>query len=327
MSVESARRRCRRLNVLPFDREFCMEKHEAILRELFCFSPLVEGTSPGRFFVDLSGTRRLFGPPPDAASRVGASLARKTGLRARLGLSIARVVAQIAASRFRAGELGYVLPGGEAAFLAPFPTIVLPGVGQRVSEHLLDFGIQTIGDLTTLPESGLPEIFGRMGPKLRKLALGIDDTPVLPRTPKLVFNRSPIREIDGKRLSQMLFTLLEEACFSLRLQNRSPGRFAVEIRYEDGIVSKGGHAIESGPCIDRRLFRIVHATFDHIRSRRVNIGGIRLEFSDLAVPVRQMSLFGEREREKDSRLQTAMDGIRRRFGRKVVRWGCSTSEE
>ena len=70
MPLGQAQRLCRRLLVMPPDGRYYQHQHQHILEALGQFSPLVEGATPGHYFVDLTGTRRLWGPCPDAASRI-----------------------------------------------------------------------------------------------------------------------------------------------------------------------------------------------------------------------------------------------------------------
>jgi len=59
----------------------------------------------------------------------------------------------------------------------------LPGVGKVTGETLANLGAQTVRDLRTLALSVLEDHFGRYGQRLHELALGIDDSPVVPDRP------------------------------------------------------------------------------------------------------------------------------------------------
>ena len=70
MPLCRARRLCRRIQVLPSDYYYYRERNRDIVRDFGRFSPLVEGTHPGSYFIDITGTRRLWGPEPDIACRM-----------------------------------------------------------------------------------------------------------------------------------------------------------------------------------------------------------------------------------------------------------------
>ena len=85
------------------------------------------------------------------------------------------VVAKVASDRRKPGGLTVVRPGREAAFLAPFPIRLLPGIGPRAEERLAAAGIETIGQLAALDEEQLRVHFrGVVGRQLHDRARGID---------------------------------------------------------------------------------------------------------------------------------------------------------
>jgi DNA polymerase-4 len=327
MALGLARRLCRRLMHLPPDSRFYREQHERVLEELERFSPRVEGTFPGHYFVDLTGTRRLWGPGTDAACRVERALADRRALVARTGLGPNKLVSQVAAHCVAPGDLSVVFPGAEASFLAPLPVTFLPGVGLKTSARLSDFNIQRIGQLAALPAKALRGVFGKTGPRLLRLARGVDITPVVPfnKEARLSFVRQLERdEIDRGRLHAILLQQAEEAGWTLRFLNRYPGAFTLEVRYADGKTVQAQHGLPPiAAHVDQRLFRVLQTAFSRLVQRRVAVRRIVTEFSNFSMPLRQMSLFSweERSRGADRRIQTALDQVRRRFGREALSWG------
>lgn len=327
MPLGHARRICRRALVVPPDLRFYGEVHRSILQEFARFSPLVEGPLPGRYFVDLTGTRRLWGPESDTAWRMERLLADRKGLHARVGLASSKLVSQVAAGCITAGDLSRIFPGGETSFLYPLPVNLLPGVGAVTASRLADFNIQQVGMLASIPAESLAGVFGAMSTRLLRIARGIDPTPVLPfrEAARLTLvHHSDRDEIDREKLEALLFVQVEEACWNLRVHNRRPGRFALEIRHADGVTAKTRHLLPVNAVhIDQRLFRFMLPAFRRLIERRVAVRRIVLEFSDFSIPFRQMPLFPwENDSfEEDRQLQKALDDIRRRFGKQIICWG------
>jgi len=327
MPLAQARRICRRLVSAPPDVPFYQRQHQSILENLGYFSPLVEGTRWGHYFVDLSGTQRLWGPAPDVACRLEQRLAAGNGLHARLGLGGNKLISQVAAHCIPPGDLSCIFPGGERSFFAPLPVAFLPGVGPRTAARLADFNIQQIGQLAALPTGSLCEVFGRTGSRLVRLARGDDSTPVVPfqRAPRLAVTHTLERdEIDRERLEAILFRQVEEAGWLLRRHNRYPGKFHLEVGYADGASSRGqGFLPPIVAHLDYRLFRVIVPTFKQLTRRRVAVRRILLELSEFSMPLRQMSLFPWEEAplQDAQKLQKALDDIRLRFGRQVINWG------
>jgi DNA polymerase IV len=326
MPVSQARRLCRRIRTIPPDLGFYREQHEQLVQRFGHFSPLVEGPFAGRYFVDLSGTRRLWGPPLDVACLMERRLEAETGLHARVGLAVSKLVSQVASTCILPGDLSCIFPGWETAFLKPLPVTALPGVGSKTALHLADLNIGHIGQLAALPAGALTRVFGKPGLRLLRLARGIDPTPVVPlqRIPRVNLVRHLDRdEIDRDRLESILFQQVEEAGWELRCHNRYPGKLAVEIRYADGGTARLERSLDPITVqIDKRLFQAARSVFRQVFQRRVAVRRMVLELSDFSMPGRQLALFPWEETrfEGERRLQQALDELRRRFGRQAVVW-------
>lgn len=326
MTFGIARRLCRRIAALPPDMRFYEARHREIIHDLGAFSPLIEGPLPGCYFADLTGARRLLGPCIDVSYQIKCLL-NERGLPSRVGLASNRLVSQVAARSTPEADLACVFPGSEARFLSPLPVTHLPGVGEKTRARLADFNIETIGELASLSRQCLTSAFGRLGPTLLRFAGGMDSTPVLPseRTESIALVKTLDRaEIDRHRLHALLFEQAEEAGWFMRSHNRFPGRFTLEIRHGDGVTARGhGDLHPEEAKIDRRLFAVVSRVFDRIFLRRVAVRRIVIELSDFHMPLRQLLLFpwDEAEIEEGKKLQGALDRIRERFGRHVIRWG------
>jgi DNA polymerase-4 len=333
MPLAAARRMCRWLRVLPPDERFYNEQQERALDELGRFSPLVEGVRPGHFFVDLTGTRRLWGPAPDTSHRLERYLRERRQLPARVGLAANKLVSQMAARVVPPGDLSCVFAGGEAGFLAPLPVDALPGVGGKTRDKLEDFNIRRIGELAVLGPGALAAVFGSAGSKLIHLARGRDPSPVVPfrKTAQLQLVRTLDRdEIDRERLEGALFQQVEAAGWHLRRHNRLPEDWALEVRYADGMTFRHREPFApAGEFLDRHLFRAVRPALREALRRRVAVRRLALEFSKLAMPLRQLHLFAldDPEQEREEELQTVVDGIRARFGRDAVFWGHTEVED
>ncbi|MHC1724604.1 MAG: hypothetical protein AB9866_01035 [Syntrophobacteraceae bacterium] len=228
MPLGQARRLCRRLHVIPSDYYYYQERHQDIIGSFGRFSPLVEGNHPGGYFIDITGTRRLWGPEPDIACRIEKEMAGETGLHARIGLAANKLVSQVAANCTIPGDLSFIFPGNEESFLFPLPVDLLPGVGRVTTSRLLGFNIQKISQLTSFPKEMLAGVFGKTADRLLKIAKGIDPAPVLAfqQAQRFLLTKTMDRdEIDVESLEAILFQQIEEAGWNLRRSNRCPGNF------------------------------------------------------------------------------------------------------
>ena len=137
--------------------------------------PTVEQAGIDEGYLDLREVAPAFDDARAVAEAVRAVVRARTRLSCSLGVATSKVVAKVASDRRKPGGLTVVRPGREAAFLAPFPIRLLPGVGPRAEEKLAAVGIDTIGGLAVLGDDELRTVMrGVVGRQLRDRARGID---------------------------------------------------------------------------------------------------------------------------------------------------------
>ena len=138
----------------------------SIVREVV---PTVEQAGIDEGYLDLGEIAPAFDDARALAEAVRAVVRARTRLSCSLGVATSKVVAKVASDRRKPGGLTVVRPGREAAFLAPFPIRVLPGIGPRSAARLAAAGVETIGDLAAIADRELARILpgkvGRLAPR------------------------------------------------------------------------------------------------------------------------------------------------------------------
>jgi len=163
---------------------------EAALDALAALSPGIAGaTDPadrgfGSLEVLVDGLEALWGPEPDLVGKARAALAPLLPGTPRAGIAGTRFAAALAAATGpgpAAVPAVLVPPGGDAAFLAPFPASALSR-DPEVRGRLARFGLATIGAVAALPRSALVARFGiEEGGRLHARANGLETDPFRPR--------------------------------------------------------------------------------------------------------------------------------------------------
>jgi DNA polymerase-4 len=342
MPVALAMRRCPGAVLRPTDERLYRRATAAVLSLLGGYTPLLEPSSPGRAFLDLTGTGRLFGQAPDAAARIRREVIDRLRLEATVGVAINKLVSRVAARVIRPDGLYDVFPGSEAAFLEPLPVLLLPGAmemsagpGMRIGAgsragagataagvRFDDLGIARVGDLIALSPAQARLAFGWRGERLRRQGLGLDETPVRPpeRAPAVAEDESlaePTNATDD--LLRVLLDLCERAGTRLRRGRAATARLRVTVRHADDVVAPAEAALRAPAAADLVLFRAARALLDQARARRVAVRWIELRCLDLTRGARQMDLFGSLAEAEP--LSEAMDRLRARFGAGAVVWG------
>ena len=217
------------------------------------FTPRVEAFGSTPVLLDLQGLGRAW-PSPRVLGEALLEAARVRRLEPRIALAASRVAALLV-SQGREG-LTVLAPGEETAALAPLPLSLLALDPDR-EETLRGWGLRTLGDLAALPAAGLAERLGPDAPRLRRLARGEDDAPLVATPLPECFACTLELEwpVDGlEPLSFILARVLEPLCARLIERGRRAVSLALELALVDGSVHR--RALHpAAPSSDPRTWR------------------------------------------------------------------------
>jgi len=155
------------------------EASERVFDILQAVTPLYEPLSLDEAFLDVTASRKLFGPPAAIARTLRGRIAAEVGLPSSAGIAAVKLVAKIASDLAKPNGQLEVPPGESAAFLAPLPVTRLPGIGPQSAKVFDAMGIATVGDLAAKGAAFLEQRFGPGGRDLWDRAQGIDPRPVI----------------------------------------------------------------------------------------------------------------------------------------------------
>jgi protein ImuB len=142
------------------------------------FCPRVEVIRPGVCAIGARGPARYFGGEAALARKIIEAVTGR-GIGCQAGLADGLFAARLAAQAGRSTVV--VAPGGTAAFLAPYPVIVLES--PELDDLLPRLGITTLGEFAALPAAEAANRFGTQGARAHRLARGLDPRPLAPRRP------------------------------------------------------------------------------------------------------------------------------------------------
>lgn len=237
MPMAVALRRCPRAVVLEPHYERYQAASRAVMTILGDVTPLVEPLSIDEAFLDVGGSRALFGSPYAIAQLLRERIRRETGLTASVGAASTKFIAKLASGRAKPDGVLVVPHERTLDFLHPQPINALWGVGAATEERLARLGLRTVGELAHTPVAALRSAVGEAGAeKLHALAWARDPRSVTPaRDEKSIGHEMTFERdvIDPEALDRELLRLADQVAQRLRRGGWVARTVAVKVRLGD----------------------------------------------------------------------------------------------
>lgn len=324
MTFRDALRICPKAIVVPGQYEHYADFAERVRRILETYTPAVETAALDDFYLDFTGTERLYPDYEAALRRVQTEVLEQTGLSVSVGAARTKVVASIASRLERPRGFRMITPGTEEDFLTPLPVEKLHGIGQVHAGMLAERGITTIGELRLVPRAALEAAFGEvMGGQIWERARGLDGREVMmPSTPKSVSRETTIEggTIDTEFLGGLIEYLSERIGSTLREYGRQARTIGLRIRYVDHFSAHQTVRITRPSNDERELLREAKELFAQLFTRRVAVRLLGVNVTNLEADRRQHELF-DRDANRRWHLNRGLDALRGRYGWNAVFYG------
>jgi len=318
MPMREALRRCPEAVVVPPRLARYQEISEQVFAIFREFTPLVEGLSLDEAFLDVTASRQLLGAPEAIGAEIRRRIAKQTGLTASVGIAPNKLLAKIASDLNKPDGMCHIDAGNLREILDPLPIHKLFGVGLKTLPTVLAAGIRTFGDARVASDEVLWRAFGKHGHAMRDRAGGLDDRPVEPDREEKSISAEETFDTDIRAATELLTQLVhlaDRTASRLRAQKLLAGRVSVKIRRGDFTTYTRQRSLKP-PTQDtaivsaaaEALLRAWLASQPRAAVRLLGVG-----VSDLQ-SLGQSDLFSEPLPDAGSRLDSAVDGIRDRFG-------------
>jgi len=305
---------------------------KALLKETFAFTPLIEyGQADGHIFMDVTASKRLFGPSVDMAFRLKKIFKKAFNLDPIWSVATSKLVAKVATRLVKPLGEYIVAPGDEEAFLGPLPLSLIPGLEKPELKRLKEFNLFFVSEARTLTLEQLKIPFLQKAPLIYDRIRGIDPAPVrafseTASTLSADYEFSDDTNQAGS-LRSALYLMIEQICRVLRTRNLHGTGTKLILSYSDGVQNTSTSRLSPSTSNDMAMFKASALLLDKAWTRRVRIRHMRLICEKLCPPMVQTELFTPETREtKQACLIEAMDKIRKRFGKHAIRAGLTLTE-
>jgi len=324
MALAAAGRIVKDLTIVPPNPAAYLKANTALEAIVRRYAPAWQNDGCGNLFLDISGTRGLFGPPADCICHIQNEIIDGLGVRAVAAAATNKLVSKVASRAIRPLGLIEVRPGDEAAFLAHQDIVLLPGLGPSLMKAIRVTGFREAGELAALSDGEAVALFGKKGVLLRDAARGIDNTPVSAGNENRSIERRadfPEDVLDETIIRGALASLAENGGLGMRNEKLGMKTLRVTVIYSDGFEIHGTEKTKRPLVTDSEIMTTAYAIYKKTVNRRIRLRSIGLCFEDLVPLAYEPDLF-ELETETVSRkFQEALDKIQNRYGAGTVTRG------
>ena len=322
-----ARLKCPALIIVPPDYDKYLRFSRMFRAILYDYSPYVEPFGLDESWVDVTGSRKLFGDGKRIADVIRERVKFELGITVSVGVSYNKIFAKLGSDIKKPDATTVITQDNFKELVWPLPASDLLGVGKATQFKLAKIGVKTIGGIANCDTKLLKNHLGKWGLFLHTYANGLYTSPVADfgdeRVVKSVGNsttcpRDLENEIDAYIVFQNLSESVAERMRDLGLQAKT-----VEISLRDNALFWFSRQ-ETLPRPTHISTELCSAAMMLLRAnyrwdkplRSIGIRGTNL------VPIgaaHQLSLFeDESKRERMEKLEYVIDDIRRRFGHYAI---------
>lgn len=346
--VASALRKCPDLVIAPPDHTIYNHFSKNMIQMLRTYTPDLEQISIDECFLDFTGIAHLYGSPCEAAVKIKDNIRDSFGFTVNIGISSNKLLAKMASDFEKPDKVHTLFPEEMPEKMWPLPVEELYMAGHSSVEVLHKLGIRTIGELAASDPELISAHLKSHGQMLWEYANGLDDSPVdpSPGEAKGIGNSTTLSKdvTDREEARLILRGLAESVARRLRQAHQIAGSVCVEIKYNTFKSTSKQMPLETPQNTEEGIYKYACLLFDRLwDGTPVRLLGIRTtKLMEETAPI-QLSLFDfnfaqpsktgasdtdtglppltEAEIQRRRRLDSALDDIRRRFGKNAVTRG------
>lgn len=325
MAMTEAHRRCPNGIYLPVD----MSKYRVVSGQIMNifqrFTPEVEAISLDEAFLDVTGSQKLFGTAEEIAQELKRLIKEELQLTASVGLSYNKFLAKLASDLDKPDGFFQISPEEVETKVWPLSIRRMMGIGNKTAQILEQLGIVTIGQLAKMNSDLLNRLFGKQGIMMQQLANGIDKRKVEPIRERKSVGREvtfPQDISDWYALETILFTLVDDVCHTLRVNDQKGKTISIKLRYPDFKSITRSITLEEYTSSFEPVFETVQELMrcnykNGIPVRLIGVTVSHLKPSEQIVE--QQNLFQDKStQKKQNELNQVMDQINGKFGNDMV---------
>lgn len=325
-SILEAKQKCPDLQIFPPDYDLFLLCSDAMHEILSQYTPLIQRYSVDESFMDCSRCPEIRRAPVETAFAIKEKIKETLGFTVNIGVGNNKAMAKMAGELKKPDMVHTLWPEEIPKKLWPLPVSELFMVGRATTRKLCQCNITTIGDLARADVNFLRSILKSHGQLVHDYANGIDPSPVIINgevEQKGLGNSLtlPYDATTKKELFLEALALCERVGMRLRRLNRRASLVSVYLK--NSSFSGCGHQVQLPIFINStsEIYgiskQLIEECWNGQPVRQLGISVSRLSRGEEL----QLSLWDASFREKQERLDQAVDRIRSAYGERSITRG------
>ena len=345
-TVWQAKRKCPGIVFVPPRHRLYREISDRVNAIYRDYTDYVEPASIDESYLDLSGTLEYYRMTAgELADSIRARVRKEIGITISVGVAGNKIFAKMGSDYGKPDATTVILGEDYREILWPLPVSDLMFAGKASVKLLNQKGIHTVGDLARQPVSHIVSMLGKGGETLWMYANGLDGDPVrkwgdVPEVKSVSHGMTFRRDLVTRdEIAAGVAVQAERVAMSLRRQNLKGSVISVQIKTPQLVVVSRQTSLRHATWLEHEIrdvaLRLIEENWrpgDPIRAVTVGVsklapGSEAAEQLDLFDLMGAAGQAGSRERERQDKMEAAVDALRQKMGNTAVTLGVHRNDE
>ncbi|NLB91442.1 MAG: DNA polymerase IV [Clostridiales bacterium] len=302
------------------------------------YSDLVEGFSIDESWLDVTGSRALFGEGKTIADTLRQRVKKELGLTISVGVSFNKTFAKLASNMKKPDATTVLSPENYQEILYPMPVETLLFVGKNTGQVLRRHGYFTIGDIAREKEEQLITLLGKAGQAIYTQARGEEADPVRPywdpEEIKSIGNGMtfPKDLVGEEEMKAGLLLLCDKVGSRLRAKKMKGTTLSLQIKTPQFETLSRQMALSQATQSTADLYKGTVELLEKSWQWQAPVRLFTVTVNNLVKEDQlqeQLSFFSDdhQEKEKFQRIEKTVDHLRSRFGNGSITFGSLLKEK
>ncbi len=327
-AIWQARQKCPDLICVPPDYGLYIRFSKRMRRIYEEYSDRVESFGLDEAWIDLSSPGLTVRGGERIAHEIRLRVKRELGITVSVGVSFNKIFAKLGSDMKKPDAVTVIPADSFREKVWPLPVGDLLFVGPATRRKLADMNVRTIGDLARFDAECLRGRLGKPGLVLKAYAAGLDRSPVMPADARIAIqsvgnSATPSHDLQTPADARCLCYLLAESVAArLRQEGLRARCVSLSVRSAELVTRSCQQTLPRATNLTGEIAQAAVQLFDGRFAGGFPYRSAGLSCSVLTpddAPVQLDFLGDEARRIKTERLESAIDGLRRRFGHQIVR--------